>query len=77
METVIKLQPSELNDELLRKIREFIGTKENIDVTITLTDVDQEYATRLRQSIDEAVEKDNLITFTMEEFSAYRPGKKE
>jgi hypothetical protein len=40
METVIKIHPSELNTELLKKIKKFIGGKENIDVTISLKEFD-------------------------------------
>ncbi len=34
METVIKVNPSELNSSLLNKIKNFIGDKENVNVTI-------------------------------------------
>ena len=49
METIIKVNPSELNENLLNKIRNFIGSKNNIDVTISLKEFDAEYADTLDQ----------------------------
>jgi hypothetical protein len=73
METVIKIQPSELNMALLKKIRQFIGNKENVEVTISLKESDPEYMNALSRSIQEAESSENLISFTMEEFVAYNP----
>jgi len=75
METIIKINPSELNENLLDKIRSFIGNKNNIDVTISLKEFDAEYADSLNQSIEEAEIGDNLISFSMEDFMAYSPKK--
>ncbi|MDB5089227.1 MAG: hypothetical protein JWR09_3221 [Mucilaginibacter sp.] len=75
METIIKVNPSELNENLLNKIRNFIGSKNNIDVTISLKEFDAEYADALDHSIEEAESK-NLISFTMDDFMAYSPSKK-
>jgi hypothetical protein len=75
METIIKVNPSELNENLLNKIRNFIGSKNNIDVTISLKEFDAEYADALDHSIEEAESKD-LISFTMDDFMAYSPSKK-
>ena len=36
METIINVSPSELNIKLLKKIKDFIGNKQNVDVTISL-----------------------------------------
>ena len=54
METIIKVSPGELNENLLKKIRKFINGKENIDVTISLKEFDPEYASVLDLSIGEA-----------------------
>jgi len=75
METIIKVNPSELNENLLNKIRNFIGSKNNIDVTISLKEFDAEYADAVDHSIEEAESKD-LISFTMDDFMAYSPSKK-
>ncbi|HEY4326556.1 MAG TPA: hypothetical protein VGN20_21405 [Mucilaginibacter sp.] len=75
METIIKVNPSELNENLLDKIRKFIGNKNNIDVTISLKEFDPEYADALNHSIEEAQKGDDLITFTMEDFMSYTPSK--
>ena len=76
METVIKINPAELNPGLINKIREFIGNKKNIDITISLKEFDAEYAEALNQSIDEA-ERGEFLSMTMEEFVAYTPQKKK
>ncbi|MBI1769211.1 MAG: hypothetical protein HYR67_12645 [Bacteroidetes bacterium] len=76
METIIKVSPSELDMNLLNKIKEFIGKKENIDVTISLKEMDADYLQELSASIQQAEDEKNLISFTMEEFIAYKPTKK-
>lgn len=76
METVIKINPSELNAALLDKIRNFIGNEKNIDVTISLKEFDPDYADELDRSISQA-ESGNFISMTMEEFIAYTPKKKQ
>ena len=75
METVIKVNPSELNAKLLHKIKKFIGKKENIDVTISLKEFDPDYVDALDRSIEQAQSGD-VLSFTMEEFAAYTPKKK-
>ena len=76
METIIKVNPSELNTSLLNKIKEFIGNKKNIDITISLKEIDPEYAKALDHSIYQA-ETEEIVTMTMEDFVAYTPKKKQ
>lgn len=77
METIIKVSPSELNLKLLNKIRDFIGNKENIDVTISFKEVSSEqrdaYSESLNRSVQQAEDQNKLISFTMEDFMAYSP----
>ncbi len=73
METIIKVNPSELNETLLKKISQFIGEKTNIDVTISLKEFDAAYAETLNDSIKEAEKSQGLVSFTMEDFLAYKP----
>lgn len=75
METIIKVNPSELNESLLEKIKKFIGGKDNIDVTISLKEYDKAYVDELDKSINDAEKGDNMISFTMEEFMAYTTKK--
>ena len=72
METIIKVSPAELDINLLNKIKEFIGKKENIDVTISLKEMDTNYLNDLEHSVQQADEK-KLISFTMEDFMTYKP----
>jgi hypothetical protein len=76
METIIKIHPDELNKSLLTKIRKFIGSKENVDITISVKEFDPEYADALHTSIEQA-EKGEVISMTMEEFVAYTPKRKQ
>ena len=75
METIIKVSPSELDIKLLNKIRDFIGNKQNVDVTISLKEIDAAYIESLDHSIRQADDEHNLISFTMEDFMAYTPKK--
>ena len=78
METIIKVNLSELDIKLLEKIKDFIGTRKNVDVTISLKEipaVDEAFLDSLNHSIKQAEDARNLISFTMEEFMAYSPAK--
>lgn len=74
METIIKVNPSELDLVLLHRIKEFIGRKKNVNVTISLREFDADYADTLDRSIKQADHE--IISMTMEEFFAYSPQKK-
>ena len=73
METIIKVSPSELDIKLLNKIRDFIGNKQNVDVTISLKEIDAAYIESLDHSIRQADDERNLISFTIEDFIVYTP----
>ena len=78
METIIKVNLSELDIKLLEKIKDFIGTRKNVDVTISLKEIpvgDVAFLDSLDHSIKQADDIRNLISFTMEEFMAYSPAK--
>jgi hypothetical protein len=75
METVIKVNPSELDSDLLNKIKKFIGDKENVHVTISLREFDPAYVDALDRSIEQA-DKGEVISMTLEEFVEYVPKKK-
>lgn len=77
MEAIIKVHPSELDMKLLNKLREFIGDKEHIDVTISLKEYDAVYREALNRSIESAENNSGLISFTMEDFMAYSPTPKQ
>ena len=76
METIIKVSPEELNENLLEKIKKFIAGKSNVDVTISLKEYDRNYVDDLDKSINEAERGENMISFTMEEFMSYTPKKR-
>ncbi|MBS1504934.1 MAG: hypothetical protein JST32_22935, partial [Bacteroidetes bacterium] len=65
----------ELDENLLNKIKKFIGKKNNIDVTISLREFDPDYADALDRSLEQAEKGENLVSFTMEDFMAYIPNQ--
>ncbi|MEI6086802.1 MAG: hypothetical protein WCR66_04395 [Bacteroidota bacterium] len=75
METVIKVNPSELNMNLINKIKAFIGNKDNIDVTISLREYDSKFQEELDISLEQSNNPNEIISMTMEEFIAYAPNK--
>ncbi|MCX6206430.1 MAG: hypothetical protein NTZ19_09295 [Bacteroidetes bacterium] len=75
METIIKVNPSELNMSLIDKIKSFIGSKENIDVTISLREFDTMFQEELDISLEQSKNPKEIISMTMEEFIAYAPNK--
>ena len=52
-----------------------VRSKQNVDVTISLKEIDAAYIESLDHSIRQADEEHNLISFTMEDFMAYTPKK--
>ena len=76
METVITVNPSELNSSLLNKIKKFIGKKNNVDVVISLREYDPAYIEELDKSIEQAESKE-IISMSMEDFVAYTPQKSQ
>jgi hypothetical protein len=75
METVITVNPSELNSSLLNKIKKFIGKKNNVDVVISLREYDPAYVEALDKSIEQAETSTEIISMSMEDFGAYTPQK--
>ena len=75
MGTIIKISPSELNIDLLEKIKSIIGNNDNVDVTISLNEYDPVYLETLNKSIYQAEENEDIQSFTMEEFMNYSPKK--
>ena len=75
METVITVNPSELNSSLLNKIKKFIGKKNNVDVVISLREYDPAYVEALDKSIEQAETGSEIISMSMEDFVAYTPQK--
>jgi len=77
METVITVNPSELNSSLLNKIKKFIGKKNNVDVVISLREYDPAYIEELDKSIEQAESSKEIIFMSMEDFVAYTPQKSQ
>ena len=70
MEAVIKLKPEELDSNLLSKIKQLVAGRNNIEVTISLTEKPSDYINTLNQSIGQ-LNNNETITMTMEEFLQY------
>jgi len=76
MHTEINLKASELNDDLLQKIKDFLKGKKEANVKITISDED-DYFDVLYRSMDDARQKKDLVTFTLDELMAFEPGNKK
>lgn len=80
METIIKINPSELNESLLDKIRNLISGKENAEIIISVQDTPpkkylrnetrDEYFARLNKSIEQ-LEKGNVISFSKDAWKEF------
>ncbi len=70
MNAVIKLSPEELDYNLLQKIKELVNGRNDIEVTISLSDDKSQYFKTLDTSIAD-LKAGNTISFTMEEFPGY------
>jgi len=80
METIIKVNPSELNKNLLDKIKKFIGAGADAEITISINDGSiktplrtegrEQYFARLDKSL-ENIEKGNVVSFTAAEFKTF------
>lgn len=76
METIIKLQPSELKDAIVEKVLNFIKNRQDTEVTISVKTISRDikaisgkaYLDDLSESIKQLENKENLIGFTYEEF---------
>lgn len=71
MEAAIKLRPEELNSGIISKIREMIGERKNVEVTIIVREKNDDYLSTLNRSIHDLEKNKDLISFTMEEFVNY------
>ena len=76
MEAVIKIRGGELNNRLLKKIKDLVSTNKNLDITISINDANEDYFKKLDASISQLDKKKDLLQFTMEEFVEYVPKKK-
>lgn len=75
METVIRVNPAELNSSLPDKIKVFIGNKNNVDITIPFREFDQNHTDTLDRSVEQAESSQDHISMTIEESVAYSPKK--
>lgn len=81
MDAVLNVKSSELNEELLKKLKGLIKGSEDFDITIHVTndpkskffrkETREEYFTRLKKSIEDVKHRRNMVEFTLEQFDAF------
>jgi hypothetical protein len=76
MHTEINLKSSELNSDLLNRIKEFLKGRKEANVKITISD-EEDYSVVLNRSVQDARQKKNLVSFTLDELMSFEPGVKK
>ena len=76
MHTEINLKSSELNSDLLNRIKEFLKGRKEANVKITISD-EEDYSVVLNRSVQDARQKKNLVSFTLDELMSFEPGIKK
>ena len=76
MDGVIKVKISELNASLIERIKSLFQGKENTELTISFDDRQDKYFETLNRSKNDLEQRNNLVTFTMEELETYSTNKK-
>ena len=71
MDAVIKVRVSELNASLLKRLKSLFQGMEDTELTITYDSRNNDYLTVLERSKKDLEERNNLVTFTMEELEEY------
>jgi len=81
METLIKLNPSEINQNLLKVLKTFLNGRNNFEITINVKEVQEnnfstaepkpEYKKKLDAAINNIENGKNLVSFTFDEFEAF------
>src|SRR2546423_683257 len=76
MQTEITLKLSELNSDLIARIRTLLKGKEESVIRIRISEAD-DYLQILDRSLKDAREQKNLISFTLEELMAFEAMKEK
>ena len=81
METVIRLNASEFNSSLINKIKKFLATDGDSEITISISKTSRKKSlrketpaqtkARIDRAIDDIENKRNLVSFTGEEFEKF------
>jgi len=71
MDAVIKVKISELNTAFVERIKAFFQGKEDVELTISFDDRQQNYYEELNRSKSDLEHGNGLATFTMEELETY------
>lgn len=70
MDATIRINAKEFDESFFQKIKSFIGTNKNIEITIsTVADTDKE---KLKVAIDNVEKNKNLTWFTIDEFEDFK-----
>lgn len=84
MEITLKIQATELNQDIIDKIRQFISLNGESDLVINIRpkktkkfpkETKEEYFARLNSAIDNLENKKNVVSFSTTEFQTYAESK--
>jgi hypothetical protein len=76
MEASIKVKVSELNGALLERIQALFKGKDDAELTISFNEDAYNYYETLSSSKHDLEQKNNLVTFTIDELEAYTANRK-
>ncbi len=76
MEALIKVKVSELNIAFIERMKAFFKGKDDAEITISFNEDAYSYIETLNRSISDLDQKNNLVSFTLEELEAYTANKK-
>ncbi len=84
MEATIKIHSTELSQEIVEKIRQFISVYGESELVINIrpktkkafpVETKEAYLARIDRALDNLDQKQNGVTFTVEEFEAFADSK--
>lgn len=76
MDAIIKIKLSELNTAFIERVKTLFQDNEDVELTMKFEDKQQRYFEVLNRSKNDLENRNNLVTFSMEELEEYAKAKK-
>lgn len=76
MDATIKIKVSELNMAFIERLKVLFSDSEDAELVITYNNEQSSYLTKLRNSKMQLEDRNNLVSFTMDELETYTNNKR-